>query len=64
MNAADDKQWTPLHCASDAGQKDTVQLLVDNGANIEAKNDKEMTPLDLAEEEDEEDIVEILKSAK
>ena len=39
---------TPLHHASSIGNTEVVQLLIDNGANINAKNNFGSTPLHYA----------------
>ncbi|KAE8363623.1 ankyrin repeat-containing domain protein [Aspergillus caelatus] len=42
-----DEGWTPLHLAVSEGKRDIVQLLLDNGADVNAeKNEK--TPMYLA----------------
>jgi ankyrin repeat protein len=40
---------TPLHLAAAQGHKDVVKLLVEMGANIDAKTPEGETPADLAE---------------
>jgi ankyrin repeat protein len=39
---------TPLHVAAGVGQKETAQLLLDKGANVNAKNNDGDTPLHAA----------------
>ena len=59
MNAKTDGKWTPLHFATWNGRLEIIKLLVENGADINAKNGKGMlnlsffgdTPLDLAKDE-------------
>lgn len=38
VNIKDLDGWTPLHAASHWGQKEAVELLVENMADMEAKN--------------------------
>ncbi len=40
INAKDYNGTTPLHEAAWSGHKDVVELLVDNGANVSAKDDE------------------------
>jgi len=47
-----DDSWpgmTPLHYAADEGHTEVVELLIANGADVNAKNDEGGTPLDWAE---------------
>ena len=44
VNAKDDG-WTPLHNAAGYSTKEMVELLISNGANVNAKNDDGWTPL-------------------
>ena len=48
VSSADQKQLTALHKAVDEGHVDVVQVLIDAGADVDAKNDKGRTPLHLA----------------
>lgn len=48
VNARNQDEWTPLHCAADNSDKEGVALLVKLGADIEALNNYEQTPLALA----------------
>lgn len=49
MNRTDILDRTALHYAAQQGAMEAAQLLIANGANLEAKDWKERTPLDLAE---------------
>jgi ankyrin repeat protein len=53
-------QNTALHQAADLGRVDIVQLLLDQGADIEAKNELFATPLHIAVWAGYQDIVELL----
>ena len=48
VNAAENKKGTSLHLAAGRKFPDVVQVLIDAGADIEAKNKKGRTPLHLA----------------
>lgn len=39
---------TPLHAAASSQQRDRIQLLVERGADLEAKNTLDQTPLQYA----------------
>ena len=55
---------TLLHYAAVASQPDTVKLLIDRGADVNAINDANQTPLEVAEEEHaDEKVIEILLDA-
>ncbi|KAF5013238.1 hypothetical protein FDECE_752 [Fusarium decemcellulare] len=45
INSKDTLGQTALHWAADAGHTDTVQLLLENGSEVEPKCFKELTPL-------------------
>ena len=51
---------TALHQASQKGQADVVELLLTNGAEIEAVDDKQATSLILASELGQTSVVKIL----
>jgi hypothetical protein len=38
---------TPLHIACEVGSSDAIEILLDNGANMDFKNPSEQTPLDI-----------------
>ena len=42
---------TPLHVAAQEGHNQVIELLIDNGANVNAKRSDGATPLDWAEDE-------------
>lgn len=44
----DEDSNTPLHHAASRGHAKVVQLLLDNGADIDARNSSKWTPLDCA----------------
>eukprot|EP00092_Neocalanus_flemingeri_P024563 GFUD01026641.1.p1 GENE.GFUD01026641.1~~GFUD01026641.1.p1 ORF type:complete len:1187 (+),score=294.85 GFUD01026641.1:192-3752(+) len=50
LNRANDQGECPLHFASRSGDKVTLELLIDNGAEIDYKNQRNQTPLYLAAE--------------
>ncbi|KAF3147187.1 hypothetical protein TWF703_000027 [Orbilia oligospora] len=52
---------TPLWCAAKNGHEAVVKLLVDRGADMEAKDNYEMTPLQCAAENGHEAVVKLLK---
>lgn len=49
LNSADEYGWTLLHQEALAGSAPTVKVLLDAGANRNAKNNLGMTPLQLAQ---------------
>ena len=50
MNGKDEEGLTPLHRAARGGHRDTIDLLVAKGAEVNAKNTAGLTPLELADE--------------
>ena len=46
VNAQDKNKWTPLHLASKGGRVKFVQMLIENGANVEVWNEYQGTRLD------------------
>ena len=48
VNVKMDGEITPLHCAVDRGHKEIIELLIANGANVNAKMERGETPLDWA----------------
>ena len=49
VNAVGENGWTPLHGAAYPGEDAIVQLLVDNGAKLDAKDKWKQTPLSIAQ---------------
>jgi ankyrin repeat protein len=52
--------WTPLHCAADAGNRDSAALLLDNGASVNARDSAGCTPLYVALLEGHEEAADLL----
>jgi len=48
MNAKDQWRWTPLHWAAGIGFDEIAELLITNGADVNAKTGSGETPLDQA----------------
>jgi ankyrin repeat protein len=48
VNSLSHNNSTPLHDAANFGRVGAVKILLDAGANINAKNDKEQTPRTMA----------------
>ena len=48
MTALDRTHSTPLHLASSKGSAETVNLLIQHGAHVNAQNESRSTPLHLA----------------
>ena len=48
MNAKSKYGVTPLHYAAGNGHKEIAELLIDKGADVDAKADNDITPLDAA----------------
>jgi len=51
----------PLHFAVRAGNKDIVELLIANGADVNTKNEAGQTPRDVALRRNQKEIVELLR---
>lgn len=47
----DNDFWMPIHAAANWNQPDLIEMLVEYGADINAKTNQEETPLDLATDE-------------
>jgi protein-serine/threonine kinase len=56
--------WTALHWASNNGHFDAVKILIENGANLEAKTTFGRTPLHLCSMRGQIDIIKILLENK
>jgi ankyrin repeat protein len=63
LNAAVSAGWTPLAIAAASNRPEVVQLLLDKGVDIEAKNADGKTAAMLAAENGHTGIVELLKKA-
>jgi cytohesin len=62
VNANDDGGWAPLHYAALSGRKEIVELLIDEGADMNANEmHGNNTPLDLALSLDWPEIVDLLR---
>jgi len=48
VNAKNKNRWTALHEAAFGGRKEIVELLISNGAHVNAKTKNDQTPLDFA----------------
>lgn len=53
---------TPLHIVANWGDCEAIQLLVESGADIDAKGESGFTPLHCAAEQDHEEAVRVLLS--
>eukprot|EP00758_Cryptobia_borreli_P009038 Tbor_TRINITY_DN5441_c4_g4::TRINITY_DN5441_c4_g4_i3::g.25458::m.25458 len=60
LDNKDSTGWTPLHYAADKGCKEICEALLDEGANINAKDDFKRTALHLAANAGHSDMVEFL----
>ena len=52
--------FTPLHAAAYAGDPAIAELLIEHGADVNAKSELLVTPLHAAAEEDHADLVKLL----
>jgi ankyrin repeat protein len=59
-NARPSKSHTALYCAAFGGHKETVELLIDNGADVDAKSNIGYTALHAAAGTDSKEVVELL----
>ncbi|XP_064640281.1 ankyrin repeat domain-containing protein 27-like [Lineus longissimus] len=48
VNAANDYGDTPLHLAAKWGYENIIEILLENGASVEARNRKKLTPINCA----------------
>ena len=60
VNALDNFKWTSLHFASHVGQKDIIELLLNNGAILDAQSYNGGTSMMRAVESSKEDVVKYL----
>lgn len=63
VNQRGESNWTPLHCAAHEGYTETVNLLLQSGAEIDALDDDRKTPLHIAIascKEDKGDVTKLL----
>jgi ankyrin repeat protein len=58
------KDWTPLHFAAFEGDNASAGILLDNGADTEARNENGTTPLMLAVQEGRSEVVKLLLTRK
>lgn len=54
--------WTPLHCAAWNGRSDVVRLLLEAGAQKDARTKAELSPLDLAADNGHAAVTALLRS--
>ncbi len=54
-------EGTPLHFAAFKGRKEVAELLINEGADVNAKNQADATPLDLAIEKKRDETVSLLR---
>ena len=60
IEAQDNKGMTALHHAVSKNNEEAIQSLLDNGADLYAKDNQEKTPLDIANEGDNEETKKVL----
>ena len=60
MKAQNRAGQTPLHMAAGGGHSAVVQLLLESGADVNAKDRRDQTALDLAQKAGHDEIVELL----
>jgi ankyrin repeat protein len=57
LSHSDNKRWTPLHDAALFGPREVVEMLIQYGANVLAKNREGEMPLDLAADDNIEKLL-------
>jgi hypothetical protein len=57
----EDYEAPPLYWAAHGGHKEIVELLIAEGANVNAKDENSLTPLDWAIYEDHPEIADLLR---
>jgi len=62
MSTQQDEGATPLHFAAKEGRTETVNLLLDRGADVNAKTENGETPLIAATNKGHTDIVQLLST--
>jgi receptor-interacting serine/threonine-protein kinase 4 len=63
VNQADEEGYTPLHFAAQTGDEITGQLLLKNGAHIEARDRLHVTPLMVAKENKKDGMIRLLSNS-
>ncbi len=63
MRAATTDGWTPLHVACEKGHASVVRLLLERGADVNARDGKGRTALVLAGQQGHKDVVRLLVEA-
>ena len=65
LNSRNLKSWTPLHYASSMGHSEIVNILLENGADVNASiiigTNKDKTPLDFAIQNNNQSVIKILR---
>jgi ankyrin repeat protein len=64
IEARDEYDWTPLHCASLEGHLKLVRLLLHRKADVEAKSKHNKTPFHFAVKKGHEEVARLLNATK